>query len=52
LALQVDAREGGGDGKKTAERERERERKAFIVLYDVKRLGSGCRRIATEDSCE
>jgi hypothetical protein len=32
--------------------EREREHNAFLVLYDVKQLGSDCRRIATEDSCE
>jgi hypothetical protein len=30
----------------------EREPSPFLVLYDVKHLRSGCRSIATEDSCE
>jgi hypothetical protein len=37
----VDTWEGGGDRKTIAQRERERN--LFIVLYDMKQLGSGCR---------
>jgi hypothetical protein len=48
--LQVDTWEGGEDRKTIAHRERERNH--FLVLYDVKQLGSGYRSIATEDSCE
>jgi hypothetical protein len=52
--LEVDTWEAAGDRKMIAHRgtEREREYNAFIVLYDVKQLGSGYRSIATEDSCE
>jgi hypothetical protein len=48
--LEVDTWEEGKDRKTTVHREREHNH--FLVLYDVKQLGSGCRRIATEDSCE
>jgi hypothetical protein len=48
--LEVDTWEAGGDRKTIAQREREHNH--FLVLYDVKQLGSGCRRFATEDSCE
>jgi hypothetical protein len=41
---------GGGDRKTIAHTEREHYH--FLVLYDVKQLGSGCRSIATEDSYE
>jgi hypothetical protein len=41
----------GGEDRKTIAR-REREPSPFLVLYDVKQLGSGCRSIVTEDSCE
>jgi hypothetical protein len=41
----------GEDGKTIAQREREREHNAFLVLYDVKQFGSGCRSIAIEDGC-
>jgi hypothetical protein len=33
LAVEVDAREEGGDGKKTAERERERENTRLYLYY-------------------
>jgi hypothetical protein len=42
--------EGRGGSKTIAHREKEHN--PFFVLYDVKQLGSGCRSIATEDSCE
>jgi hypothetical protein len=41
--------EGEEDRKAIAHEDREPN--PFIVLYDVK-TGSGCRSIATEDSCE
>jgi hypothetical protein len=51
-SLEEDTWEAGGDRKTIAHREREHNN--FFVLYDVKhlRVGSGCRRIETEDSCE
>jgi hypothetical protein len=48
--LEVDTWEAGGDRKTIAHREREHNH--FLVLYDMKQLGSGCRSIVTEDSCE
>jgi hypothetical protein len=48
--LEVDTWEGAEDRKAIAHEEREPNH--FLVLYDVKQLGSGCRSIATEDSCE
>jgi hypothetical protein len=48
LPLDLDTLEG--DRKTIAHREREHNH--FLALYDVKQLGSGCRSIATEDSCE
>jgi hypothetical protein len=48
--LEVYTWEAGGDRKKIAQRERKHNH--FPVLYDVKQFGSGCRRIATEGSCE
>jgi hypothetical protein len=47
--LEVDTWEAGEDRKAIAQREREHN--PFLVLYDVKQLGSGCRIIASEDSC-
>jgi hypothetical protein len=46
--LEVDTWEAGGHQKTIAQREREHNH--FLVLYDVKQLGSGCRSIGTEDS--
>jgi hypothetical protein len=48
--LEVDTWEVVEDRKTTAHWETEPN--PFTVLYDVKQLGSGCRSIATEDSCE
>jgi hypothetical protein len=42
--------EEGEDRKEIAHREREHN--PFLVLYDVKQSGSGCRSFAKEDSCE
>jgi hypothetical protein len=46
----IDTWEAGVDRKTIAQRERKHSH--FLVLYNVKQLGSGCRSIATEDSCE
>jgi hypothetical protein len=48
--LQVDTWEGGEDRKAIAYEGREPN--PFLVLYDVKQLGSDCRSSATENSCE
>jgi hypothetical protein len=50
-SLTVTSRHVGGEDRKAIAHE-EREPNPFLVLYDMKKLRSGCKSMSTEDSCQ